>query len=68
MAYVPHVAHDIFISYAHLDNLAPGGRTSGGWVDSFVEPLAMQLKKRLGSSALDIWIDRQMPGNATRSS
>jgi hypothetical protein len=23
----------------------------------------MQLKKRLGSSAIDMWIDRQMPGN-----
>jgi TIR domain len=63
MAYVPHVAHDIFVSYAHLDNLAPGGKTGGGWVDSFVEPLTLQLKKRLGSSAVDIWIDRQLPGN-----
>ena len=63
MAYVPRVAHDIFVSYAHLDNLAPGGRTRGGWVDSFIEPLTMQLKRRLGSGALKIWIDRELAGN-----
>ena len=63
MAYVPRVAHDIFVSYAHLDNLAPEGRTSRGWVDSLIDRLSVQLKKRLGSGAIDIWIDRDLPGN-----
>jgi hypothetical protein len=63
MAYAPRVAHDIFVSYAHLDNLAPAGRSGRGWVDAFVEPLTVQLKKRLGSGAVDLWIDRALPGN-----
>jgi hypothetical protein len=63
MAYVPLVAHDIFISYAHLDNLAAADRSSRGWVDAFIEPLTVQLKKRLGSGAVDIWMDRALAGN-----
>ena len=63
MAYVPNVAHDIFVSYAHLDNLSTGGRSRGGWIDSFIDPLTVQLKKRLGSGAVDIWMNRELPGN-----
>lgn len=63
MAYVPLVANDIFVSYAHLDNLAPGGRSRGGWVDALVDPLTVQLKRRLGSNAVHVWLDRQLAGN-----
>jgi hypothetical protein len=62
MSYVRGVKHDIFVSYAHLDNLAPAGRAHG-WVDAFVELLTIQLKKRLGSGALNIWMDRELAGN-----
>jgi hypothetical protein len=63
MAYVPSVAHDVFVSYAHLDNLAPEGRASLGWVDLLLERLTVQLKKRVGSGAIDIWIDHELAGN-----
>jgi TIR domain len=62
MAYVRGAVHDIFVSYAHLDNLAPAGG-GHGWVDSFAELLTIQLKKRLGSGAVDLWIDRELAGN-----
>jgi hypothetical protein len=62
MAYVPHVRHDVFISYAHLDNLK-AGEVRGGWVDSLVDPLTVQLKKRVGSDAVQIWMDHELAGN-----
>jgi len=63
MAFVPGVTHDVFVSYAHLDNDGPKGRANQGWVDLFVELLAAQVRRRLGSKSVDFWTDREHAGN-----
>lgn len=58
MAYIPGFEHDIFISYAHVDNatLSPNEK---GWVDTFHGHLEMELARKIGRSGLiDIWLDR----------
>jgi hypothetical protein len=48
--------YDIFISYAHVDNLPSQGLTK--WVDSFQEALAGKLAQRLGRlGQLNMWRD-----------
>ena len=62
MAHAAGYEHDIFISYAHDDNHAPGD--TPGWVDQFQEWLESWLIRRRGLSALSIWRDnRRMSGN-----
>jgi hypothetical protein len=62
MAYVAGYEHDIFISYAHDDNHAPGNMP--GWVDHFQEWLESWLIRRRGLSQLSVWRDsRRMRGN-----
>jgi hypothetical protein len=63
VAYVPGVAHDVFVSYAHLDNVGSDGRNRGGWVDVFVDLLARQVRQRLGTREVDVWMDREHAGN-----
>lgn len=63
MAYIPTADHDVFVSYAHLDNNGPEGETRRGWVDTFIERLSIQVCRRLGSKAVDIWTDREHAGN-----
>ena len=63
MSHVPSFEHDVFVSYAHLDNESAGGRTVGGWVDVFVRRLDKQVKQRLGSKAVDFWSDPKHAGN-----
>jgi TIR domain len=63
MAYVPAAEHDVFVSYAHLDNVGPEGDTRQGWIDTFIERLSIQVCRRLGSKAVDVWTDRQQAGN-----
>lgn len=63
MAYLPSFEYDIFISYAHVDNLVPrgGGR---GWVDRFQEELELELSRRLGRvGAAKIWWDDSLDGS-----
>src|SRR5258706_5828560 len=63
MAYLPSFEYDIFISYAHVDNLVPrgGGR---GWVDRFQEELELELSRRLGRvGAAKIWWDNSLDGS-----
>lgn len=52
--------HDIFISYAHVDN-KPFDNPRG-WVDSFSERLALRLAQLIGSEP-DIWRDTRLQGN-----
>lgn len=52
-------AHDIFISYRHLDNRAAAGEQ--GWVDDFTERLRVELGYRLGREP-DIWRDPTIGG------
>jgi TIR domain len=62
MAHAAGYEHDIFISYAHDDNHAPGDIP--GWVDHFQEWLESWLIRRRGLSELSVWRDsRRMSGN-----
>ena len=63
MSHVPSFEHDVFVSYAHLDNESAAGRAGGGWVDVFVRRLEKQVKQRLGSKAVDLWSDPKHAGN-----
>ena len=53
--------HDLFISYAHIDN-QPLTADQVGWVTRFHGTLAAQLSMRLGSVAR-IWRDDKLRGN-----
>lgn len=53
--------HDLFISYAHIDN-QPLTAEQLGWVTRFHATLAAQLSMRLGSVA-QIWRDDKLRGN-----
>jgi len=59
--------HNIFISYAWVDNeVYPGGEK--GWVSTFVDGLRMHLARELGrrDEADRLWLDyEQMRGNAS---
>ncbi|HEY6231044.1 MAG TPA: TIR domain-containing protein [Pyrinomonadaceae bacterium] len=55
-------AHDIFISYGHLDDLSPFGEERG-WVDLLHERLSVLVGQALGYEP-DIWRDgHQLQGN-----
>ncbi|NOS90106.1 MAG: TIR domain-containing protein [Methylococcaceae bacterium] len=57
MAFLKNVQHDVFISYAHNDNIQ-------NWVVKFKEQLYQQVKTKLGDSQeLDIFFDDQMQPN-----
>lgn len=66
MAYVPGYDHDVFISYAHVDNeetLFEGGK-SIRWVTILKDELKTRLKGGLGINSVEIWMDREdLPGN-----
>ena len=54
--------HDVFISYAHADNIpVPGSHL--GWVTIFAENLKNLLGRKLDRDA-DVWMDhRELQGN-----
>src|ERR1039458_2506488 len=62
MAFVPGYKHDIFVSYAQIDDTPiVEGR---GWVSTFVERLQRFLAMRLGrADAYSIWMDRRLSGS-----
>ena len=55
MAYLKSFDHDVFISYAHFDNM-PDREGEKGWVEQFAQQLSIRLLKRFGES-VDIWRD-----------
>jgi hypothetical protein len=61
MAYLPGFNHDIFISYAHVNNPA-GESGADGWVTQFHHKLEAELKQLVGKE-LDIWRDSKLGGN-----
>ena len=62
MGYLPGYQHDIFISYAHVDNVA--ANEEPGWVTRFREHLDVQLSKRVGRiGAVKIWQDPSLEGS-----
>ena len=53
--------HDVFISYAHLDNESPlAGQT--GWITEFHRALSVRVSQIVGRE-LDIWRDPKLSGN-----
>ena len=50
--------HDVFVSYAHLDN-----QGEPAWVTNLVRRLESEVGPRLGSKDLRIWIDHDLDGN-----
>jgi hypothetical protein len=57
MAYIPGYTYDIFISYAHLDNLKLPGQQYG-WIELFYQSLNLKLAQRVGKmDAVKIWWD-----------
>lgn len=57
MAYIPGYTYDIFISYAHLDNMKMPGQQQG-WIELFYQSLNLKLAQRIGKmDAVKIWWD-----------
>jgi hypothetical protein len=63
MSFVSDFEFDIFVSYAHVDNLTAAGN-SKGWVVQFQQHLEIQLWKRVGrTESVKIWWDPALDGN-----
>ena len=64
MAYVPSYEHDVFVSYAHVDDEPEPGETKG-WVTTLVSCLKTKLAQKLGrSDAFSLWMDHDLLGHA----
>jgi hypothetical protein len=67
MAYVPGYEHDVFVSYAHVDDDPEPGETTG-WVTTLVSSLKSKLGQKLGrSDAFSLWMDHELLGHASIS-
>jgi hypothetical protein len=64
MAYVAGYEHDIFISYAHVDN-EPLVGAAEGWVTTLVRTLETVLRQKLGDREhkLSVWMDHELAGH-----
>lgn len=63
MAFVQGYQHDIFISYAHVDNEPVGGADTG-WVSTLVRTLRILLGQKLGrADAFSLWMDYRLLPN-----
>lgn len=61
--YVPNYKHDIFVSYARVDD-EPFAGAEKGWVTTLVIGLKILLGKKLGSPELfSLWMDHEIRGN-----
>jgi hypothetical protein len=65
MAFVPWCEHDVFVSYAHVDDdLLPG--TEHGWVTTLVQCVRTRLAQILGrSDSYSLWMDHELSGNVS---
>jgi TIR domain len=63
MALLTGYTHDIFVSYAHNDN-QPMVSGMDGWVRTLVNLLRVRTVEKIGSNALDIWMDYELNGNS----
>jgi hypothetical protein len=65
MAWVPGFEHDVFISYARVDNATAEDDPQQGWVSQFHRHLNIALSKKIGLlDRLKIWRDtREIQGN-----
>ena len=63
MAAVPGYRHDVFVSYAHSDNLPVAG-TRTGFVSQLVADLQTEIGRKVRSLSLDVWWDHySLAGN-----
>lgn len=63
MAYVSSYDFDIFISYAHVDNISSSDKESG-WINRFHKELQTKLDKRIGRpQIIKIWRDNKLDGS-----
>jgi hypothetical protein len=64
MSYNNIFPYDIFISYAHVDNLAEKGMTIPGWVTQFYNELSLLIDKNVGKTGVvSIWWDDHLRKN-----
>jgi len=63
MAFIPGYEHDVFVSYAHVDDRpfidpTAGQERSSGWVSTLVRHLKNELAEKIGrSDAVSVWFD-----------
>jgi hypothetical protein len=62
MGVAPGFEHDMFVSYAHQDNVPALGRPSG-WVETLVQELTREVRQRLGRKEFSFWMDYQIDEN-----
>ena len=63
MSFVPGYEHDIFISYASVDDRPPVNEANG-WVTTLLTELERVLAEELGrSGSANIWMDYQLGSN-----
>ena len=58
MAFITQCDQDVFVSYAHLDN-----QGESPWVTTLVRHMETEVRQRLGTKELRIWIDQNLDGN-----
>ncbi len=54
--FIPGCEHDIFVSYAHVDNQPIPGADEG-WVSTLVDGLKVSLGQELGTRNFSLWMD-----------
>ena len=60
MVFVPGFQHDIFVSYAHVDDVPLPG-VEKGWVTNLIDTLKTKLSMQLGrSDAYSLWMDYEL--------
>ena len=53
--------YDAFLSYAHVDDLPiPESPQAGGWISTFYETLASEVRQRLGRTDVALWKDDEL--------
>ena len=64
MAYIKNFTYDIFISYAHVDNI-PTSYENLGWIEKFYKDLDTLLTRRIGRpNVIKVWWDnRKLDGS-----
>jgi hypothetical protein len=62
MAFVAGFHHDLFVSYAHLDDV-PLQHQEEGWIDAFVRMLGTEVRQRVGDRGFTVWMDPQVAPN-----
>jgi hypothetical protein len=55
--------HDVFVSYAHLDDEPPPGADEG-WITTLVRHLEQKIAQKLGYTGFRTWIDHDLAENA----